>query len=132
MREEVKVLIGDEKKIILLNETRDKQEVIKTYQSADVFVMPSLREGLPLTLFEAMACGLPIVASPVNGIPYEFDEGTNVFLVDNKDLVGFANKIEKLLNNDKLREEISQNNIEKSRAYDWDLIHHKIMEVYLK
>ena len=132
MREEVKVLIGDEKKIILLNETRDKQEVIKTYQSADVFVMPSLREGLPLTLFEAMACGLPIVASPVNGIPYELEEGTNGFLVDNKDLVGFANKIEKLLNNDKLREEISQNNIEKSRAYDWDLIHHKIMEVYLK
>jgi len=39
------------------------------------------REGLPLTLFEAMASGLPIVATPVNGVPYEMKENENGYLI---------------------------------------------------
>ena len=79
MREIVKKKIGNEKKIILLDETRDRKEIIKMYQAADIFVLPSFREGLPLTLFEAMAAGLPIVATPVNGIPYEMEDKKMVF-----------------------------------------------------
>src|SRR3989344_3946688 len=62
LRNKVKELIGNEKRIILLPETRDRKEIIKLYQSADIYVLPSYREGLPLTLFEAMASGLPIIA----------------------------------------------------------------------
>ena len=61
MRAEVKRLIGRDKNIILLPETRDRKEIIKMYQSADIYVLPSYREGLPLTLFLAMASGLPIL-----------------------------------------------------------------------
>ena len=50
------------------------------YQASNVYVMPSFREGLPLTLFEAMASGLPIVASPVNGIKYEMTKDNGIFL----------------------------------------------------
>ena len=130
MREKVKELIGNEPRIVLLEETRDKKEVIKTYQAAEIYIMTSFREGLPLTLFEAMACGLPIIATPVNGIPYELKEGKNGFLVEYGINKEFAEKIEKLLDDNKLRAEISQNNLKKSKAYDWDLIFKKTMEVY--
>ena len=84
------------------------------YQAADIFVLPSYREGLPLTLFEAMAADLPVVASPVNGIPYEMKEPENGYLVTYGNNKGFEDKIIKLLDDKKLRNKISKNNKKKS------------------
>jgi len=130
MRELVKQKIGNEKRIILLNETRDREEIIKMYQAADVFVLPSYREGLPLTLFEAMAAGLPIVASPVNGIPYEISQPTNGFLVPYGHNKEFAKRIIELLDNKKLRDKISKNNIKRSKGYTWNNISKKTLDLY--
>ncbi len=130
MKKKVKELIGKEKRIILLAETRDRKEIIKMYQAADIFVMPSFREGLPLTLFEALASGLPIVASPVNGIPYEMKEPENGFLVNYGDNEKFAKRIIELLENKNLREKISINNIEKAKNYNWDLISKRTLDLY--
>ncbi len=130
MRDKVKNLIGKEKNIILLNETRDRDEIIKMYQAADIFVLPSFREGLPLTLFEAMAARLPIVASPVNGIPYEITEPENGFLVEYGQNQMFKEKINELLDNQFLRKKISDNNLKKSKNYDWDIISKKTLKLY--
>lgn len=130
MSERVKGLIGDEKRILLMSETRDRNEIIKMYQSADVFVMPSYREGLPLTLFEAMASGLPIVATPVNGIPYEMKEPENGFLVPYGKNEQFKKRIIALLDDDNLRKKISQNNLEKAKNYQWDLIAQRTERLY--
>ena len=130
MKPIVKKMIGDEKQIILLDKTLDKTELIKTYQSADIFVMPSYREGLPLTLFEAYASGLPVIATPVNGIPYELKEKENGFLVKYGDNTMFKKRIIELLDNKRLREKISKNNIQKAKQYDWDIINKKIMILY--
>jgi glycosyltransferase involved in cell wall biosynthesis len=132
LRQVVRDLIGNEPRIILLDETTDKSEVIKMYQAADVFVMPSYREGLPLCLFEAMACRLPIVASPVNGIPFEMKDKVNGFLVNYGDDKGFAERIEKLLDNAILRKKISKTNFEKAKQYDWDIIYKRYMKEYIK
>ncbi len=130
MRETVRKLIGNEKKILLMKETRDREEIIKMYQSADVFVMPSYREGLPLTLFEAFASRLPIVASPVNGIPYEMKEPENGFFVKYGDNRGFKTRVLQLLNDNNLRKRISENNLKKAKNYRWDLIAEKTEEIY--
>ncbi len=130
LRKKVGEMIKDEKNIILMQETRDRKEIIKMYQAADVFVMPSYREGLPLTLFEAMASGLPIVATPVNGIPYEIKDGENGFLVKFGNNEVFAKRIIELLDNKKLSGKISKENIKKSKNYSWDDIADKTMKVY--
>lgn len=130
MYEKVKNLIGNEKRIILLGAIRDRIEIAKMYQAADVFILPSYREGLPLTLFEAMASGAPVVASPVNGVPYEMKEPENGFLVNYGDNDGYKKRIIEFLDNKKLREKISANNIKFSKKYDWDIIAKRTLASY--
>lgn len=55
------------------------------YASADVLIMPSEREGLPLTLIEALACGLPVIANAVGAIPELLKSGDNGFLIESSD-----------------------------------------------
>jgi len=130
MKKKVKELIGSNKKILLLPETRDRNEIIKMYQAADIYVLPSYREGLPLTLFEAMACSLPVVATPVNGVPYEMKQPENGFLVEYGDNQGFKKRILEILDNKRLQNKISKNNIKRAKNYDWDKIFERTMEVY--
>ena len=113
-----------------LGPIRGKEKVAEMYQSADVYVLPSYREGLPLTLFEAMASGLPIIASPVNGIPYEMSEPQNGFFVNYGDIENLERKILIILSEKKLAREMSLNNMNKSLDYDWDIIYKRYMEEY--
>jgi len=128
--EEVKEIIKDQKNMMYLGPIRGKDKIAEMYQASDIYALPSYREGLPLTLFEAMACGLPIVASPVNGVPYAMKEPENGFFVKYGDIEGLKEKILMLIDNEKLREKIGENNKKKAKNYSWDLIYKKYMNVY--
>ncbi|MBI4116564.1 glycosyltransferase family 4 protein [Candidatus Pacearchaeota archaeon] len=130
MAEEVKKIILPHKNMKYLGPLRGKDKIAEMYQSANVYVLPSYREGLPLTLFEAMASGLPIVASPVNGIPYEMSDGENGFFSEYGDLENLERNILKIIDDKKLAKKISKNNIKKSKNYDWDLIYKRYMGEY--
>jgi len=130
MLKNVKKLIGDEKRILLLEPTRDKNEIAKMYQAADLYVLPSYREGLPLTLFEAMAAGLPIVASPVNGVPYEMKDDVNGYFVNYGNINGLKYNILKILDNKKLAKRFGINNKEKAKDYTWNNIYKRYMKIY--
>jgi glycosyltransferase involved in cell wall biosynthesis len=128
--EEVRQLIQPHQNMHYLGPIKGKQNIAEMYQSADVYVLPSYREGLPLTLFEAMASGLPIVASPVNGIPYEMKEPENGFFTNYGDVKAIEKKILNVLGNPKIAKEMSKNNLEKSKNYDWDNISGKYLDEY--
>jgi len=130
--EEVKKLIKGHLNMKYIGPIRGKEKIAEMYQSADVYVLPSYREGLPLTLFEAMASKLPIVASPVNGVPYEMTSPENGFFSNYGDLSSIEDNILKIINNKKLAQKISQNNFEKSKNYSWDDIHKKYITEYKK
>jgi len=130
--EEVCKLIKPYKNMQYLGPINGKENIAEMYQAADVYALPSYREGLPLTLFEAMASRLPIVASPVNGIPYEMKELENGFFSDYGDNDKLEKNILKLIDNKKLREKISKNNFKKSLNFNWDIIYQKYMKEYEK
>lgn len=84
-----------------------KQEA---YQSSDIYLFPSHGEGLPLSVLEAMACGLPIVSCMVGGLPDFFRNGTMGFLADSRDPQGLAVLLRHLIDNPKLRARMSEFN----------------------
>jgi L-malate glycosyltransferase len=71
--------------------------VEKFLASADIFVMPSFWEGLPIALLEAMSAGLPVIATKVEGIDEVVVEGENGLLIPTGDVQALANAIIKLL-----------------------------------
>lgn len=69
----------------------------------DVLLLPSLREGLPMSILEAMSWGLPVITSPVGGIPEVVQDGFNGFLVPPTDIPALANAMQKLIEDEPLR-----------------------------
>ncbi|MGB3209617.1 MAG: glycosyltransferase [Desulforhopalus sp.] len=72
------------------------ENVAKTFPCFDLLVIPSLTEGLPITLLEAMRAKIPVIASKVGGIPDVMEGGVGGFLVEPGDVGGLAGAINKL------------------------------------
>lgn len=105
--------------------------LIKYYQNAAVFVLPSYREGLPTTLLEAMSCGIPVVATAIPGISEVIDNHKTGILVPPNSPKKLADSILMLLLDSALREIIGKNARKNIREfYDWDIITGKIEKVY--
>jgi glycosyltransferase involved in cell wall biosynthesis len=65
----------------------------------DVFVLPSLEEGFPIAALDAMAAGLPVVASAVGGVPELIEDGKTGWLVPPRDVEALASRLRLLLKN---------------------------------
>lgn len=74
-----------------------QDEIRRYYERADVFTLPSFAEGLPVVLIEAMATGLPVVASRITGIPELVDEGVSGLLVTPGDVTDLTAALERML-----------------------------------
>ncbi|HLM61322.1 MAG TPA: glycosyltransferase family 4 protein, partial [Pyrinomonadaceae bacterium] len=83
-------------------------ERIKFFQKADIFVLPTYAEAMPMSVIEAMAAGLPVISTTVGGIPELIEDGTDGFLVAPGDVNALAGKISFLLNNKDIRIDIGR------------------------
>jgi len=87
-----------------------RQDAAEVFQSGDIFVLATYSEGLPNALLEAMACGLPVVTTPVDGIPSVVDDGENGFLIPPGDVDALTEALDKLLADPELARQMGQTN----------------------
>jgi glycosyltransferase involved in cell wall biosynthesis len=94
-----------------------RNEVPELLYAADIFVQPSLWEGLSLALLEALQAGLPVVATRVEGVVDVVEDGCHAILVAANDPAALAAGIEKLLGDASLRKGLSENGQERVKAH---------------
>ncbi|TAK94927.1 glycosyltransferase family 1 protein [Patescibacteria group bacterium] len=92
------------------------------YQNADVFVLPSLNEGMSNTMLEALASGLPLVSTNTGGAEELVAEGKNGFLVKMKDADDIATKLETLIQNSELKQSMAKESRAKAESLSWEKI----------
>ena len=115
---------------------QDHDKVIEYLKAADIFALASVstegdREGTPISIMEAMAAGLPIVATKVGGNPYLIKEGENGLLVEEKNSELLAKAMIKLIGDENLRQNMREKNIEEIKQKDWPLIAKQITDLYI-
>ena len=105
-------------------------ELPQKYRDADIFILPSLAEGMPLVVLEAMGTGLPIAASRVQGIEELVAEDVNGALFNPGDADGLARSLVKLINAGKGRVEMGKASVERVKPYDWKYIADAYLALY--
>lgn len=105
-----------------VKELGDREDHIRLLAAADVFALPSYREGLPISLLEAIACGLPVVATEVGGIPEVVEDGVDGFLVPPGDVDVLAAKIQGLCGAPGLRAAMGRHALQSAAAFDADRV----------
>ncbi len=94
---------GLDRKVFLLGQIPDAYRFLPAF---DVFVLPSVKEGFPWSVIEAMSAKLPVIATDVGAVPEIIDDHKNGLLVKPKDPSGLADGIKEILENDRLRNEL--------------------------
>lgn len=97
----------------------DEAEKHRLIQSADVFVLPTYSEGMPVALLEAMAAGLAVITTPVGAIPGLVTSGVHGELVQPRDVDGLARALDRLCRDHELRARYGKASAERARSqYD--------------
>ena len=94
----------------------DRYELHRYYSQGSVFVMPSIEEGLALVQSQAMACGLPVIATTNTGAEDLFTDGVEGFIVPIRDPEAIREKLVRLYYDPDLREEMSRAALRRVRA----------------
>jgi glycosyltransferase involved in cell wall biosynthesis len=101
------------------------------YREADVFVFPSLIEGMPLVVLEAMACGLPVITT-THGPGDILRDGIDGFFVPIRDPEAIAARLDQLYRDPALRERMGRNAREQALRHTWDAYAARAAEAVLE
>ncbi len=108
---------------IIFTGSLSKSQIIEYYQNATIFALPSYREGFPTSLMEAMSCGIPSIATNVEGSAELIKDGENGLLVPQKNPKKLAESIIYLLEHEEFRNRIGTNARDYIvKNYDWETI----------
>lgn len=117
----------DVRNYFVLHGTKSKADVLELMQSFDIYVQPSLSEGLPRATLEAMSCSLPVVATNLPGF---YDILADDALVEPGNAADLATKIDSFLNSEVLCSEHSSRNLKVASSFLYDSLHQKRCEYY--
>lgn len=101
------------------------------YDEADILVLPSYAEGMPMSILEAIGKGLPIISTNVGGIPEVVIDGSNGFIINPGDIEALSEKLEMLISDASLREEMGRNGLLLAgEKFSIDKIFSQLKELY--
>jgi glycosyltransferase involved in cell wall biosynthesis len=119
------------KKYFIFLGSKTNKEVMKYYSKSDIFILPSIWEGLPLTLLEAASFGLPIIITDVGGSSKIFKNNKNALIIRPKDSKAIADAIIKLIENKEFRIKLGKSGREIVKTdYTWEKIAKEVNDAY--
>lgn len=107
-----------------------RKDVKELYKMSDCFVMPSQREGLSRSIMEAMASGLPCIASRIRGNTDLLDGTDGGFLCNTMDVSAYAEKIKLLAGDAELRKRMGRNNLQTIEKFSTETVTDEIRRIY--
>lgn len=107
-----------------------RSDIPNIEQIADIFAFPSFREGLPVSLMEAMASGLPVIASKIRGNVDLVKDGINGYLVEPNDVCVWGEKIQYLKDNNSEQKIMRKNNQNDMKKYDKNVVKKQLYSIY--
>ena len=122
--------LGIEQKVLHFRNIPDEKK-FQLISLADISVTPTLFEGLPIVILEAMACGKPVIASNVTEVPQVVNHGVNGLLVPPRDPEAIAKAVLEIYENG-LIEKMGRESKKIARNYDWNIIVKKTIKEYEK
>ena len=105
-----------------------RSDVKELLHAVDGFIFPSLQEGLPVSLMEAMSVGLPVVCSRIRGNVDLVKDGQGGYLYDCNDVDGFAEGMSKIIHEDNQR--MGMINIETMKKFDIENVNEEMRRIY--
>ncbi|WP_333875285.1 glycosyltransferase family 4 protein [Flavobacterium sp.] len=99
-----------------------KEEWIAVSKDFNVFINTTHFDNTPISVIEAMALGLPVVSTKVGGIPFLLQHEENALLVADNDVNAMVQQIERLFEDEKLAETITENAKKTVRNFDWEVV----------
>ena len=109
-----------------------RRDIINFYDQADVFVLPSYREGLPIALLEAMYCGVPAVVSDIRGVRDVMKNGITGIACAPNDSEAFAAALKKLKSNADLRRQYGENSKRAVRPFLLSRVKNTVLGIFEK
>lgn len=109
---------------------RDQDKLPYYYSAAEVVVVPSHYESFGLVALEAMACGVPVVASETGGLAFLIQDGETGFHVPAGDVEALKSRLETILSDEVLRSRLGQQAAAYAQSYDWAHISDRILDLY--
>jgi D-inositol-3-phosphate glycosyltransferase len=127
--DEVKERYGLKEMVAFLG-SRSQDTLPYYYAAADACVMPSLYESFGLVALEAMACGTPVVASRVGGLPYVVRDGETGLLVPDSDPAALAEGLRRVLTEPDLRDRLGARAHEVAGEFSWRRVAAENIDLY--
>lgn len=126
--EKLKKMIATKDNVKFIGYVKD---IVPYFQHADIFVLPSIYEGLPITLLEAMASSNACIATDIADLSQRFKNGDELVLVEPGNVEVLSRALSALINDKKKRRMLARNAKDKMKEdYDWDNIVDLIEKIY--
>ena len=115
---------------VMLFPPQPQSKLVDFYTAADVVLVPSRSESFGLVALEAQACGTPVVAADVGGLPYVVEDGRSGFLVEGHDPGDHAERVLQILRDHRLQFAFGEEAARHALRFTWDATTDQLVSVY--